>query len=194
MLSVGPEGANCLLCHFVNRVAHSPRNTWGQFMENAINSDLLNVPLEAWNCSRARNSLACAELFQNYICKKNKIPFLIFQFNSFTGGMKMCFFMNEKFQLLVLAALISKNPNREEGFLTEDPSHFPLAHPIKQVRAGYTRAAHRKETALVKPERYSFQVLEEQVPPLDQRDAGSFAVWELQTHTHTHTTSLRSTH
>ena len=164
MSSMGHEGANSTFCRCVSRVAHSPRNTRGRFTENAINSNLLNVPLEAWTCSRAMNRLACAELFQSYICKKNKIPFLIFQFNSFTGRMKMCFFMNEKFQLLVLAALISKKPNREGGFPTADPSHFPRAHPVKWVRAGFTRAAHRKETALAKPERYSFQVLEEQVP------------------------------
>lgn len=49
----------------------------------------------------------------------------------------MCFFMNEKFQLLDLAAEISKKPSREECCLTVDPSHFPLAHPIKRGSAGF---------------------------------------------------------
>ena len=61
-------------CHFVNSVAHSPRNTSGQFMENAINSDLLTVPLEAWNCAQAMNTLAHSELFQSHICKSTRSP------------------------------------------------------------------------------------------------------------------------
>lgn len=36
----------------------------------------------------------------------------------------MCCFMNEKFQLLDLAAEISKKPSREECRLTADPSPF----------------------------------------------------------------------
>lgn len=48
-------------------------------MESSISSDLLNVPLEAWNCSQAVNSLARSALFQSDICKSTgKIPFLIF--------------------------------------------------------------------------------------------------------------------
>lgn len=61
-------------CHFVNSVAHSPRNTSGQFTENAINSDLLIVPLEAWNCAQAANTLAHSELFQSCICKSTRSP------------------------------------------------------------------------------------------------------------------------
>lgn len=49
----------------------------------------------------------------------------------------MCCFMNEKFQLLDLAAEISKKPGREECCLTVDPSYFPLAHPIKRGSAGF---------------------------------------------------------
>lgn len=43
----------------------------------------------------------------------------------------MCCFMNEKFQLLDLAAETSKKPSHEECCLMADPSYFPLARPIK---------------------------------------------------------------
>lgn len=39
--------------------------------------------------------------------------------------------MNEKLQLLDLAAEISKKPSREECCLTADPSYLPRAHPVK---------------------------------------------------------------
>lgn len=94
--------------------------------------------LEAWNCLQAMNSLAHSEHFQAYICKSpSKIPFLIFQFNSFTGRMKMCLFMNEKFQLLGLVAEISRKPSHEECCLIADPSYFPLAQPIKCGGTGF---------------------------------------------------------
>lgn len=64
-------------------------------------------------------------------------PDFSISFNNFTGRMKMCFFMNEKFQLLDLAAEISKKPSHEECSLTVDPSRFPLAHPIKWGSAGF---------------------------------------------------------
>ena len=50
-------------------------------MESSISSDLLNVPLEAWNGSQAVNALARPELFQSYICKStSEIPFPMFLF------------------------------------------------------------------------------------------------------------------
>lgn len=56
----------------------------------------------------------------------------------------MCCFMNEKSQLLDLAAEISKKPSREECRLTGDPSYFPLAHPIKRRSAGFQRGPQEK--------------------------------------------------
>lgn len=38
-------------------------------MENALHSDLVDVPPEAWSCSQALNSQAPSELFQSNICK-----------------------------------------------------------------------------------------------------------------------------
>lgn len=65
-------------CHLVYSVAQKYiRAVHG----NTINSDLLNVSLEAWNGSHTLNGLARSELFQSSICKStSKIPFLIFQF------------------------------------------------------------------------------------------------------------------
>lgn len=96
-------------------------------MESCISSDLLNVPLEAWNCAQAMNSLARSELFQSYICRTTRqdpLPDFSISFNNFMGRMKRCFFMNEKLQLLDLAAEISKKPSREECCFIAGPLLF----------------------------------------------------------------------
>lgn len=74
--------------------------------------------------------------------------------------------MNEKLQLLDLAAEISKKPSREECCFTAGTLLFSTGTSRKMRECGgFTGAARRKETAVAKPKRYSLQVLEKKSPP-----------------------------
>lgn len=111
---------------------------------------------------------------------QDPLPDFSIALNDFTGRMKMCFFMNEKLQLLDLAALIAKKPSRGECCLTADPSYFPLAHPIKRVRAGFPVGCSQKRDSRGKTKKIFLPgVGEKAPPPPDQKDTGSFSVWEL---------------
>ena len=103
----------------------------------------------------------------------------------------MCFFVNEKLQLLDGAALVAKKPSRGECCLTVDPSYFPQAHPIKRVTAGFPVGCSQERDGRGKTKKISLPGVGEKAPPQTKR---TLVLFQFGSFKNTHKTSLRSVH
>ena len=95
----------------------------------------------------------------------------------------MCFFVNEKLQLLDGAALVAKKPSRGECCLTVDPSYFPQAHPIKRVTAGFPVGCSQERDGRGKTKKISLPGVGEKAPPRPKGHWFFFSLGALKTHT-----------
>lgn len=115
---------------------------------------------------------------------QDPLPDFSISFNNFTVRMKMCFFMNEKFQLLDLAAEISKNPRRVEHCLAVVSSYFPLACPIKWGGARFQKGCLQEIESCSKTRKILLGDGEKSPPSLVLFQFGSFKKQQQQIKPH----------
>lgn len=92
--------------------------------------------------------------------------------------MKRCFFMNERCQLLNLAAEISRKPSLEESAYSRTPPTFHWQVQENGGVWGFMGVARRKETTVTEPKRDSFQLWRKKAPPAHPRLQGTLVLFK----------------